>query len=133
MDQTEISEGAQLEEHLAGRLKADMDPDLLAFLRTKVDSFVKWDLIHFFFENPHTNDTARNIARYIGRKSGTTRVELIELAEGGVLSERKVGKVTVYSLTSDPKGRELITRLMEASEDRQFLVKAIYQIVRSMR
>ena len=45
-------------EDLVGRLMADMDPELLNFLRTRVNSFVKWDLIRFFGENPYPTDTA---------------------------------------------------------------------------
>ncbi|MCK4471807.1 MAG: hypothetical protein KAW49_08490, partial [Anaerolineae bacterium] len=69
---------------LAGRLMADMDPRLLEFLQAKINSFVKWDLVRFFHDNPHTTDTAGNIARYAGRSVETIRPELAELAQGGV-------------------------------------------------
>jgi len=49
------------------RLMADLDPELLTFLKGTVNTFVKWDLVRFFHENPHTTDTAENIARYAGR------------------------------------------------------------------
>ena len=122
-----------MDQDLVSRLMADMDPDLLAFLTTKVNSFVKWDLIRFFYENPHTTDTAENIARYAGRNVETTRAELAELVDQGVLTESRLGKMTVYSLTNDPEIRGLIRRFVEASDDRQFRVKAIYHIIRSMR
>lgn len=120
-------------EDLVGRVMADMDPELLNFLRTRVNSFVKWDLIRFFGENPYTTDTAENIARYAGRNVETTRAELAELAAQGVLVEQRLGEMTVYSLSSDPEVRRLIRRFLEASNDRQFRVKAIYHIIRGMR
>ncbi|MBO9371334.1 MAG: hypothetical protein J7575_09665 [Chloroflexi bacterium] len=120
-------------EDLVGRLMADMDPELLNFLRTRVNSFVKWDLIRFFGENPYTTDTAENIARYAGRNVETTRAELAELAAQGVLVEQRLGEMTVYSLSSNPEVRRLIQRFLEASNDRQFRVKAIYHIIRGMR
>ncbi|MGB9871155.1 MAG: hypothetical protein ACPLYD_05805 [Anaerolineae bacterium] len=120
-------------EDLVGRLMADMDPELLNFLRTRVNSFVKWDLIRFFGENPYTTDTAENIARYAGRNVETTRAELAELAAQGVLVEHRLGEMTVYSLSSNPEVRGLIQRFLEASSDRQFRVKAIYHIIRGMR
>lgn len=120
-------------EDLVGRVMADMDPELLNFLRTRVNSFVKWDLIRFFGENPYTTDTAENIARYAGRNVETTRAELAELAAQGVLVEQRLGEMTVYSLSSDPEARRLIRRFLEASNDRQFRVKAIYHIIRGMR
>jgi len=110
-----------------------MDPELLNFLRTRVNSFVKWDLIRFFGENPYTTDTAENIARYAGRNVETTRAELAELAAQGVLVEQRLGEMTVYSLSSNPEVRRLIQRFLEASNDRQFRVKAIYHIIRGMR
>ncbi len=120
-------------EDLVGRLMADMDPELLTFLRTRVNSFVKWDLIRFFGENPYTTDTAENIARYAGRNVETTRAELAELAAQGVLVEHRLGEMTVYSLSSNPEVRRLVQRFLEASNDRQFRVKAIYHIIRGMR
>lgn len=120
-------------EDLVGRVMADMDPELLNFLRMRVNSFVKWDLIRFFNENPYTTDTAENIARYAGRNVETTRAELAELAAQGVLVEQRLGEMTVYSLSSNPEVRRLIQRFLEASNDRQFRVKAIYHIIRGMR
>lgn len=120
-------------EDLVGRVMADMDPELLNFLRTRVNSFVKWDLIRFFGENPYTTDTAENIARYAGRNMETTRAALAELAAQGVLVEQRLGEMTVYSLSNNPEVRRLIQRFLEASNDRQFRVKAIYHIIRGMR
>jgi hypothetical protein len=115
---------------LTGRLMADMDPRLLEFLRTTIDSFVKWDLIRFFHENPYTTDTAENIARYAGRTDEAIRKDLAELTKSGVLEESRLGDMTVYSLTGDPEMRELLDEFVEASDDRQFRVKAIYHIIR---
>jgi hypothetical protein len=122
-----------MEQDLVGRLMADMDPDLLHFLRTKLNSFVKWDLLRFFHENPHTTDTAENIARYAGRNLETTEAELVELADQGVLAATRLGEMVVYSLSNDPDTRDLIQRFVKASDDRDFRVKAIYHIIRGMR
>jgi hypothetical protein len=118
---------------LAGRLMADMDPELLEFLQTKVNSFVKWDLVRFFYDNPDTADSADNIAHFAGRSVETIRTELAELAQDGVLEENQEDGRTLYSLTPAPGTRELLERFVIASEDRQFRVKAIYHIIRSTR
>jgi hypothetical protein len=112
---------------------ADMDPRLLEFLQSNIDSFVKWDLIRFFHENPYTTDTADNIARYTGRSAEAIRKDLAELAERAVLEESSLGDMTVYSLTRDPEIRGLLEKFVAASDDRQFRVKAIYHIVRGTR
>ena len=121
------------EPDLTSRLMADMNPELLDFLQKKVNSFVKWDLIRFFHDNPHTTDTADNIARYAGRSVETIRTELGELTEDGVLDENQLGEMVVYSLAPDPKTRELLQQFVRASDDRQFRVKAIYHIIRGTR
>ncbi len=118
---------------LTGRLMADMDPQLLRFLQTKVNSFVKWDLVRFFHDNPHTTDTADNVARYAGRTAEAIRAELAELAQDGVLEESQLGDMAVYSLSSDHQVRDLLRQFVKASDDRQFRVKVIYHIIRGTR
>ena len=59
-----------------GKLMDEMDPTLFDFIKTKVNSFIKWDLVRFFYENPHTVDTANNIAPYIGRKVSQVKLAL---------------------------------------------------------
>ena len=118
---------------LAARLMGDMDPELLDFLKTKVNTFIKWDLVRFFHENPHTSDTAANVARYVGRDVGAIDAELGELVGTGVLERQRVGELVVYSLTSDAPMRGLIRQFAQACDDRQFRVKAIYHIIRGMR
>jgi hypothetical protein len=118
---------------LAARLMGDMAPQLLEFLKTKVNSFVKWDLVRFFHENPNTTDTAENIARYAGRDVATIEVELDELVGANVLNRQRIGDLIVYSLADDPAMRSLVDQFILACDDRQFRVKAIYHIIRGMR
>ena len=118
---------------LAARLMGDMAPQLLEFLKTKVNSFVKWDLVRFFHENPNTTDTAENIARYAGRDVATIEIELDELVGVGVLNRQRIGDLIVYSLADDPTVRSLVDLFILACDDRQFRVKAIYHIIRGMR
>jgi hypothetical protein len=118
---------------LAARLMDDMDPEVLDFLKTTVNSFVKWDLVIFFSENSNTTDTAENLARYIGRDVGAINTELDDLAEAGVLVQHQAGDLKIYSLTTQSRMRERIRHFAEASVDRQFRVKAIYHLIRGMR
>jgi hypothetical protein len=118
---------------LARRLMDDMDPEVLEFLKTAVNTFIKWDLVLFFYENPNTTDTADNIARYIGRDADAIVSELDELVAVHVLERHQTGPLTVYSLTTDTLVRERIKHFVSASDDRQFRVKAIYHLIRGMR
>jgi hypothetical protein len=118
---------------LSRRLMDDMDPEVLEFLKTTVNSFIKWDLVIFFFENPHTTDTIENIARYIGRDAAVIKFDLEELVRAGVLDQHASGVLIVYSLPKDAQIREKIKHFVSASDDRQFRVKAIYHLIRGMR
>jgi hypothetical protein len=115
------------------RLMSDMDPRLLDFVKTKVNSFIKWDLIRFFYENPNTTDNAENIARYAGRNVAAVEPELEELVESGVMEKHSVNDLVVYSLAADEEMRKLIDNFILACEDRHFRVKAVYHIIRGMR
>lgn len=117
----------------ASRLMDDMDPRLLEFLRDKVNSFIKWDLVRFFHDNPHAADTGENIARYTGRDVRTIAGELIELTQAGVLEQHEVSNQTIYTLASDPSMRDLVRVFVLACDDRLFRVKAIYHVIRAMR
>jgi len=118
---------------LAARLMGDMAPQLLEFLKTRVNSFIKWDLVRFFHENPNTTDTAENIARYAGRDVAIIEGELDELVGAGVLERQRIGDLQVYSLVADVEMRSLVEQFIRACDDRQFRVKAIYHIIRGMR
>jgi hypothetical protein len=119
------------DKELDSRQMADMDPDLLQFLKFHVTSFVKWDLMSFFHDNPYTTDTAENIARFVGRDRETVADELTEMVEGGVVRSQRVGDLIVYTLATDARVRDLIDRLVLACEqDRTFRVKVIYHIIR---
>jgi hypothetical protein len=111
----------------------DMDPPLLDLVKTKVNSFIKWDLVRFLRENPHTADNAENIAKYVGRNAATVEPELRGLVESEIMTVKLVEGMPVYSLSKDTDTRVLIDRFITACEDRHFRVKVIYHIVRGMR
>jgi hypothetical protein len=118
---------------LATRLMDDIDPRLLEFIQTKVNSFIKWDLVRFFHDNPHTTDTADGIARYTGRDVRTVEPELHQLVNAEVLQKTTLDDLTVYTLATDVDTRKLIDSFILACDDRQFRVKAIYHVIRGMR
>ena len=122
-----------ISEDFTARLMDDMDPALLDFVKSKVGSFIKWDLVRFFYENPNTADTAENIARYAGRHVDAVQPELDELVESGVMEKRTLDQTAIYSLATDEQIRQLVDQFIRACEDRHFRVKAVYHIIKSMR
>ncbi len=115
------------------RLMDDMDPALLDFVKTKVNSFIKWDLVRFFYENPHTADTVDNIAKYAGRNASAVKPELEDLVESGIMEKKMLEETPIYSLANDETMRTLVDKFILACEDRHFRVKAVYHIIRGMR
>ncbi len=115
------------------RLMDDMDPTLLDFVKKKVNSFIKWDLVRFFYENPHTADTVENIAKYAGRNAEAVRPELEDLVESGIMQKKTLNETSIYSLSTDETMRALVDKFILACEDRHFRVKAVYHIIRGMR
>ena len=122
-----------ISEDFTAKLMNDMDPALLDFVKFKVNSFIKWDLVRFFYENPHTADSAENIARYTGRHVDAVQPELDGLVENQVMDKRMISGTAVYSMSSDGSMRSLIEKFILACEDRHFRVKAVYHIIKSMR
>jgi hypothetical protein len=115
------------------QLMDDMEPYLLDFLQTKVNSFIKWDLVRFFNDNPHAADTAENIARYIGRDLRTVEDELEGLVKAAVLQSSHARGLQIYALSSDAETQAMVQKFVAACNDRQFRVKAIYHVIRAMR
>ncbi len=117
---------------LTAQLMGEIEPDLLEFIQQKVTSFVKWDLIRLLYNNPNTADTAERLARYAGRSSQVIKDELEDMVQNGLVEVRLIAGIPVYSLTKDEKMRELIGKFLKACEDRQFRVKVVYHIMKSM-
>jgi hypothetical protein len=115
------------------RLMDEMDPVMLDFVKTKVNSFIKWDLVRFFHENPHTADTVDNIAKYAGRNVDAVEPELEELVQSGIMQKTELGDTSIYTLVNDTEMRSLVDKFIIACEDRHFRVKAVYHIIRGMR
>lgn len=127
---------------LASKLMDDMDPALLDFVKTRVTSFIRWELLRFLHENPGMADSAENIAQYTGRSVDTVRPELDRLVESGVMVKRVLGRPApasgkatrpdvIYTFSPDPETRKLIEMFVMACQDRHFRIKAVYQIIKN--
>ena len=116
------------------RLMDDMDPSLLDLLRTRINTFIKWDLVRFFHANPHTAEAAETLAHHLGRDVRVVETELRELVQAGVLvAEELMADVPVYALATDGRMMPLLDSFMQACAERQFRLKATYHIIRSLR
>lgn len=116
----------------AGIFDRDMNATWEKFLRERVNSFIKWDLVRFFHDNPHTADTADNIAGFIGRDTRTVQRDLDALAKADVLAVQRAGDTTIYRLSSDRETRHLVTEFVALCHNRDFRVKAIQLVIKGM-
>lgn len=111
----------------------DFDPELLSLLRTRMNTFVKWDIVRYFQTNPHAVETVPNLARLLGRGTRVLEPELEALVQDDVLLTQMLSGLRVYSLNDDPEIKETIDDFFAACEDREFRIKAIYHVIRGLR
>lgn len=113
-------------------IDAEISTVWMQFLRTKVNSFIKWDLVRFFHDNPHTADTAENIAQFVGRDERTVHRELDGLVRSDVLLCESLSGEQIYRLTTEADMQQLIHEFVVACHNRDFRVKAINQVIHGM-
>ena len=110
----------------------NIDPDLLKLIQTQINTFVKWDLVRFFHDNPHAVETTSNIARLTGRDVRVVEPELADLAQHNILFVHVLAGMRVYSLSDDDEVRDLLARFIRACDSRQFRIKAIYHVIQAL-
>jgi hypothetical protein len=110
----------------------DVDPRMRDLLTTRLTSFIKWDVLRFFHENPQTTETAERIADEIGRHVDVVEPELIQLARHSLLEMETLTGLRVYTLSDDPDTRQLIHEFFTACNDRRFRLKAVYHVIQQL-
>jgi predicted transcriptional regulator len=117
----------------AEQANVEMDVNWSTFIQTKVNTFTKWDLVRFFHDNPHTKDTADNIAGSIGRDVAPVLASLDELVRTGILDSETRKAQIIYRLSAKKDTRQTITEFIKACHNREFRVKAIHAVLQSKR
>ncbi|GAB1422271.1 hypothetical protein MASR2M15_24940 [Anaerolineales bacterium] len=95
------------------------------FLLEKVNSFVKWDVIRFFYDNPHTMETSDAIAAAIAANPLSLANELEELSQAGILIRKQNETARVYCLSDEPQVFEVIQEFVRSCHDRTFRLSVI--------
>ncbi len=110
-----------------------MNPDLMDFLREKVNTFTKWDLVRFFHDNPHAAEIAPNIAEYIGRDAAEVEQALASLVDNRVLRVKTMSDVQVFRLVDEPATLQMIRDFVCACDDPDFRVRVINEVIGNSR
>lgn len=88
------------------------------FLERHVDSFITWDLLVFFYNNPTAAETGENLASRLGRQESDLLPSLQSMVDNDILKLKKNCSKTVYSYAPDSKLQKKIEEFVEALESR---------------
>lgn len=109
----------------------DLDVKWLSFIQTNVNSFTKWDLLHFFYDNPHTLDSADNIASFIVRDTASVAAALDGLVRAGMVEREQRSGVVIYHLSKHQEVRQTVTDFIRACHNRDFRARAIRTVLKT--
>ncbi len=99
----------------------NIDPQIGVFVEEYIDSFISWDIILFFHENPYTVGSPTSIAMSIGRLGSDIEPYLERLADKGVLTRELrsgEGTETIYAYHPEPDFERLVIEFKRALRDR---------------
>ncbi len=111
----------------------DLDPRIQSFVERYVGSFVAWDLVLFFRDNPYAVGTAESLAQSIGRRSSDLQLPLEKLAEQGILTrENSTGDPAgpIYSYHPPAEYRAEVEDFRSALRDRSARLIIVSQVLR---
>ncbi len=109
-----------------------VEPRLLEFVRTRLDTFIKWDIMRHFHTHPHLTLTAEQLARALGRDVRVLKPELRQLAQAGLLEVEDLADMRLFTYTDNAETRALVADFFKACQDRRFRIHAIYQVIRGL-
>jgi hypothetical protein len=99
----------------------NLDQQVGNFVEEFVDSFITWDLILFFHENPYTVGSPSSIAMSIGRLGSDIEPFLERMATKGILSHEfraGEGAETIYAYKPEPDFEKMVIDFKRALRDR---------------
>lgn len=96
-----------------------VNPEVESRLLPFLDSFVKWELLRFFQDNPSITARVEDLARYIGRDETEVKPAVRALVNAGFAKSIENEDGQVYGQTGDESVRLLVGGLVESFvEDR---------------
>ena len=111
----------------------ELEPRLLDFVQTQLNTFIKWDIMRHFHRYPHTTATTAQLARELGRDARVLGPELMQLARAGLLNAEELADMRLFTYTDNSDTRALVTDFFTACQNRRFRVQAIYHVIRRLR
>lgn len=106
------------------------------FIRTYVNSFVKWEIVIQYCDHPDASWTVEELAQRINRPLEQVRREVVELNGDGFLAKQRSGKEgpTHYRLamnrTREPERWDLLQKFAALCRVREGRLRIIYKILK---
>ncbi len=90
-----------------------IDQGAASRLLPHLDSFVKWEMLRFFHDNPMLEAAVEDLARYTGRDETEVKPAASALHTAGLLRQQEEESGYAYALTGDEVTRGMIDHLVE--------------------
>ena len=103
-----------------------LEADLRNFINQYVTSFLAWDLIVFFHQNPSANGAADELAGRLGRRAEDIEQAAQELVGKSVLA----CDGTVFAYTPSNDTRLLVDRFVQAINTREKRLLILTEVLR---
>ncbi len=105
--------------------------NLEKFIESYVDSFVKWDLITYFYSNSGVSDTAHSLAIHLGRKESDVEKSLNELVEKNLVTEIKEDGKSIYQYTPPAEVSKMVENFVKSLEIREERLLILAKLLRT--
>jgi predicted transcriptional regulator len=99
----------------------NIDVSVNQFVDEYIDSFITWDLILFFYENPFTVGSPSSIAMNIGRLDSDVQPYLEKLVEKGIVTREtptRDGAEIIYSYKPNDEFEKKVEQFKKSLRDR---------------
>ena len=114
-----------------------LDEAMEKFMHRFVNSFIKWELVNYFHDHPHTPCKTADLAKTLNRPLDPVKRELKDLQAEGLIRELKTGKKIeyTYDLAADnPQHRQLsdlLNQFIHLCRTREGRLRVIYKILKN--
>lgn len=88
------------------------------FLKQYLDSFITWDLLLFFYNNPSTSETLSSLSVRLGRNEDEVLPTLHSMTAKGILEKKKDGAGEIYCYFPGAELQKKIEEFVQALESR---------------
>ncbi len=106
------------------------DKDLEEFVAEVADSFIKIELIKFFYHNPHFLGKTGDISLAIGRDPKKVSKGIDDLVVQGIIQKNGQKSAAIWSYAPEASMHKKITQFIKAYEGPDLRQRIVNQVIR---